>query len=252
VVPEKVVSWSDGGNGLAGNPVTNLGYDGPVSFVSKQAAANVHTIIAEIGGAPIDTIALLNSNATHDATVTVKAGSTAAAADYTAMTAVAFRASAALPGRPGYHALLRLPAPQKYRYWRIEITTPNFGRHFEIQHAVFGLNRSTKNHSVDLTETGVDLGTLDRTRGGNPVRTIGARLRRVDFDISVMTEAQFETAYRDLDWLVGQTDPVLVVPNSRANAFLHDRILYGALRGGRSANVASPRWTRTFTVESII
>ena len=251
VVPEAVLSWADVGNTLAGFPLENLGFDGPVAWQSKNAASDLHVFVAELGGAEIDTIALLGSNASINATVTVKGGSTVAGADFT-YGPVDFRASANLPGRPGYHALVRLPSVQKHRYWRVEIISDNFQDQFLLQHAVFGKNRVSKNHTLDKTESGIDLGTLDRTRGGNPVRTIGARMRRVDFDISVMSEAQFETNYADLDWRVGQTDPVLCVPNSKANAFLHDRILYGAIRGGKSVNVASPYYTRGFTIESII
>jgi len=251
VVPAPVLSWADNGNTLAGYPLENLGFDGPVAWTSKNAASDVHIFIAELGGAPIDTIALLASNAAADATVTVKAGSTVAGDDYTFGPAT-FRASANLPGRPGYHALLRLGAVLQHRYWRVEITSDNFSDQFHLEHAVFGQNRVTKNHSVDKTESGIDLGTLERTRGGNPVRTIGARLRRVDFDLSVLTEADYEVNYADLDWRVGATEPVLCVPNMKANAFLHDRILYGALRGGKTNNPASPRYSRGFTIESIV
>lgn len=249
VVPAPVLSWQDGGAGVAGYPVENLGHDGPTAWVSKGAAP--HTFIAELGATPVDTIALLMSNAAPDATVTIKAGATAAGAAYSSG-ALTFRASAALPQRPGFHALIRLPAPQTHRYWRVEISSANFADQFHLEHAVFGLNRVTKNHSVDKAETPIDLGGLNRTRAGNPVRTLGARMRRVDFDLSVMTEAQFETNYADLWHLVGSTEPVLCVPNTKANAFLHDRILYGPITGGKIVNVASPVYTRGFTIESIL
>lgn len=252
VVPTPVLSWTDiNASTVAGYPLQNLGFDGPVAWTSKNASSDVHVFAAELGPTPIDTIALLSSNANQNASVNIRAGSTTAGNDY-AYGPVTFHASPALPARPGYHALIRLPAPQTHRYWRVEITSANFERQFHLEHAVFGLNRSTKNHSVDKVEAGVDLGSLERDRAGNPIRLLGAKLRRVDFDISVMTEAQYEANYADLDWRVGQTQPVLCVPNSKSGAFLHDRILYGAIRGGRVVNPASPRYTRGFTIESII
>ena len=205
----------------------------------------------EIGGDPVDTIALLQTNAPEASTIAVDAGDTLDVNKYS-YGPIPFRASPALPGRPGYHSLMRLPAAQSYRYWHIRVTAPVFGGHFEAQQLVLGLNRATKNHSVDKAESVVDYGTLERTRAGNPVRTLGARHRRVDFDISMLTEAQFEANYADLDWRVGQTEPLLVVPNSKAGSFLHDRILYGPMRGGKIVNPASPRYTRGFTIESII
>ena len=249
VVPAAVLGWTANAT-VSGFPVENLGYDGPVGWASKPAG-DTHIFTAELGNAPVDTIALLASNAPPAATVTVKAGTTTAGLDFT-HGPVPFRASSALPGRPGYHALIRLPSVQSRRYWRVEITADVFSNHFHLEHAVFGQNRSTKNHSIDKSETLVDLGTFDRTRGGNPIRNLGARLRRVDFDISMLTEEQFELNYADLDWRVGSSEPVLCVPNSKDNAFLHDRILYGPIRGGKNVNPASPRYTRGFSIESVI
>jgi hypothetical protein len=251
VVPAPILNFQNVSTTVAGYPVENLAYDGPVAWVSKPAASDLHAFTVDLGGEDIDTIALLSSNAHPDATVTIKAGPTAAVAAYT-LGPVNFRASAELPGRPGYHALIRLPAVRSDRYWRVEVTSINFSRQFHLEHAVFGKNRVTKNHSVEKAEASADLGTLERTRAGNPIRTLGARMRRVDFDISMLTEAQFEQNYADLDWRVGQTEPVLCVPNSKDNAFLHDRILYGAIRGGRTVNPASPYYTRGFTIESLI
>ena len=75
-------------------------------------------------------------------------------------------------------------------------------------------------------------------------------MRRVEFDISMMTEAQYELAYGDLHRF--ENEAVLVVPNSKTGAFLHDRILFGDLRGSRTVNPFTPRYTRSFTIESLI
>lgn len=252
VVPAPVLSWQQiSGNFVEGYPVDNLGYDGPVAWVSKSSGIN-HIFAAEVGNEPVDTIALLASNAPTNATVTLNAGPDVTGAAFT-HGPVPFRASENLPGRPGYHALIRLPSVQQHRFWRVEITAADvYERQLQVEHAVFGQNRSTKNHSIDKSETLVDLGTFDRTRGGNPIRNLGARLRRVDFDISMLTEEQFELNYADIDWRVGSSEPVLCVPNSKDNAFLHDRILYGPIRGGKNVNPASPRYTRGFSIESVI
>src|SRR3546814_14079108 len=99
--------------------------------------------------------------------------------------------------------------------------------------------------AADKNEVGVDLGSLERLRSGNPNRIRGYRMRRVDFDLAALTEAQYETQYGDLHWRVGGTDPVLIVPNSKSGAFLQDRILYGAITAGRPVNSYSPYSTPT-------
>ena len=140
----------------------------------------------------------------------------------------------------------------KQPYWRIEITANSlFGRILHIEHAVFGWNRATKNHSVDKSETPYDNGTLQRLRSGVPDRTRGLRGRRADFDISMISEQQDQLIYQDLAYEVGTTDPVLVIPNSKAGAFLHDRILFGTINM-KIANPVSPRYTRSFSIESIL
>lgn len=247
VVPSPVLLWASSTERV-GFPALNLGYDGPVGWSSQSGGG--HVVIAEIAPEPIDTIAILNTNAAHDATVTVEGGSSAVSFTYSHT--APFRASPALPGRPGYHALIRLPSPQGFPFWRVTINSANTSNVFYAEHMIFGLNRSTKNYTKDKVETLQDLGSLDRSRNGNPHRVSGKRMRRVDFDISALSEAQYETQYGDLWQRVGATDPVLVVPNSKQGAFLHDRILYGAITGGRVVNTFSPRYTRSFTIDSVI
>lgn len=250
VIPEPVLSLS-AGNEIAGFPVDNLIYDGPVAWRS-QSVSGIHSFTAETGATPIDTIALLSSNASPAAQVTINAGDTLAA-DAVTYGPFDFRASPNLPGRPGYHGLFQLPAAQTYRYWEILIDDASLLNDvFHLEHAVLGKRRVTKNHAVGKTETGWDLGTFERSRDGNPIRTLGARGRTVDFDLSVLSEAQYEVEYGDLNQRVGSTEPVLVLPNSKQNAFLHDRILYGPIRGGSIVNPASPYYTRSFTIDSVI
>src|SRR3546814_17730774 len=93
---------------------------------------------------PIDTIALLQSNIPGDATVLIRVGTTSATADAN-YGPYPFRASANVPGRPGYHGLFRLPAAVSKEYWRVDITATLPGNLLQLEHAVFGKNRVTKN-----------------------------------------------------------------------------------------------------------
>lgn len=254
VVPEQVLEWNSATT-VAGFPTDNLGYDAPVAWRSQNPAA--HAFTARMAAAPVDTIALLMSNAPESATVTVSAGATEANASGGAPTfsygPVPFRASPNLDGRPGFHALLELPAAQAFAWWQVEIAAAVPGGIFHLEHAVFGRNRKTKNHSVEKTETPTDLGSLARSRSGIPQRALGWRMRRVEFDISAMDEGQYEASYADLGWRVGNIEPVLVVPNSKAGSYLHDRILYGALSSSsRISNIRGPLFTRSFSIDSLI
>lgn len=252
VVPAPILEWT-GDNDVAGYPCLNLGFDAPVPWRSSSSLTNtVASFLARMAPQPVNTIALLMSNAPESATVQIKAGNSTATTDYTSST-VSFRASANLAGCPGYHALVQLPAAQSYPYWRVNIAfAAGLTGPFHLEHAVLGFNRSSKNHSVDKVEQPMDLGSYERSPLGIPKRMAGLRGKKVDFDISMMNQLQFETLYGDLPRLVGNTQPVLVVPNTKAGSFLHDRILYGVLTGGKAVNNASPVFTRSFTVDSIL
>lgn len=252
VVPEKVLEWQPHAE-LAGFPATNLGRDAPVGWKAIDGGQGA-VIRATLSGAPIDTIAALNSNMPETGTVTILAASTATGINtgvgrVTVANEIAFRASSNLPGRPGYHGLFRFD-PVSLPYWYIQFEGAKTNATFWLEHLIFGLNRSTKNHSVDKAESPIPKSTIDRSRSGNPDRPDGIPMRRVEFDISMMTEAQYEQAYGDLYRF--ENEAVLVVPNSRTGAFLHDRILFGDLKGSRTVNPFSPRFTRSFTIESLI
>lgn len=255
IPPEPVLEWA-ADNEDAGYPARALGRDDPNSSwwadISGTAAFE-----ARMSGAPIDTIAILETCASEAAQVKVKAGFNTAdirsGSPSYSTGFLPFRASANLPGRKGYHCLVRLPSPQMFPYWRVEISGAMPGSLFVATYAVFGLARSTKNFAVDSkSETLLDMGSVERDRSGNVARTSGYRGRAVDFEIVNMTEAQYEAAFEQVRWLVGTTEPALVIPNSKPGPFLHDRILYGQLSAGRATNTVSPRFSSQFSVQSLI
>jgi hypothetical protein len=250
VLPEPIITFTPG-NEQAGFPAKNVARDAPVAWRSIMAGG-AHTLLLELSGAPWDTIGILNTNMPEATTITVRGAATAAAAPGAAaiVNAAAFRASVDVPGRDGYHGLVRLAAPVAHKFVHVTITGTTPQNMLHAEHLVIGLNRKSKNHALDKTETPVHLGSLERTRSGNPDRQEGYKMRRVDFELAMLTEAQYETIYGDL---IRKLDsPVFVAPNSKPGPFLHDRLLYGDLRGGRVVQPASPRHTRSFTVESLI
>lgn len=252
VIPARVINWF-ADNEVSGFPVANLGFDAPVAW---RSVGTPHGFTIEIAPEEIDTIALLMSNASEAMQVTISAGATKANAEGGSPSyshgPVDFRASQNIAGRKGYNALIRLPAAQEYAFWHISIAGTLPGELFHMEHAVFGLNRATKKHAIDKTEAPLDLGTVSRGRSGVPLRALGYRMRKVDFEIAAMSEQQFETLYSRIADLVGLTEPVLVVPNPKATAFLHDRILYGTLVSSQATNIRGPLFSRKFSIESIV
>ncbi len=154
--------------------------------------------------------------------------------------------------------MIRLAAPRSEQFWRIFFYDNDTGYGFPpggvftIQYGVVGLARTAKNIAADKVEQAIDYGSLERGRDGTPDRRYGLRARKVEFEIALMTEAQWETQFSDLRQLIGLTDPALVVPNTRASAFLHDRILYGPLASSRASHPYASRFSHQFSIDSLI
>lgn len=245
--PEPIVSWAPGSE-VAGFPARNVSRDSPVGWKS----GNSPSITLGHGGAPIDTIAILNTNIPEASTVTVRGGASAAGASSGTIlaNAVPFRASANVPGRPGHHGLVRLAAPVSHPFIYIAIGASAPGGTSFIEHIAIGLNRKSHNHTLEKNESPVHLGSKERTRTGVADLTPGMKMRRVEFDLAWLREANSETLYHDvMTWM---DDTVFVVPNSKAGAFLHDRMLYGDLKGSRVTQTSSLHYSRTFIIESLI
>jgi hypothetical protein len=259
VVPEPV-TWgfaSTPGGIISGYPIDNLASDSP----AEQTWFTPGMIYFDTAGQPIDTIALLGTNI--PAGVLWRAEGYPSAADRTAGTNIVttsgdlqFQCSANLPGRAFYHGLIRLAAPSTATSWRLTFAaaTGSFPPASVIaaMFGVVGLARTARNISADKVESPLEYGALDRTRDGIPDRRYGWRGRRVEFEIALMTEAQWETQFSDLSRKIGLIDPVLVLPNTRAGTYLHDRILYGPLTQQRGTLPYSPRFTQGFTIDSLI
>lgn len=259
VLPEPIMAVAPNIDEVPGFPSSNLLRDSPVACRLKVDPAQPAAWFIHTSGAPIDTLALLQTNMPADAIFRVYA--LADYADYQTnglnnrqVYEGPARISPGLPGRPGYHMLARLPAPiAGKKLWLIlfiagvkDVT----GGILEATYLVVGRNRASKNHSVEKTETPTPLTSSERKRSGMVDRTKGLPMRKVDFELQLLSEMQYETIYGDL-WR-HEGEPVLVIPNTKAGAFLHDRILFGELSGGRIVNPTSPRYNRSFTINSVI
>lgn len=255
VEPEPVVAIF-ASNEIDGCPARSLNRDDPNSIWMAKKANGVVTLDIQLSGAPIDCIGLLETTLAEACTVTIKAGPTRASLTDNPVVntgALPFRASANLPGRRAYHSFTRLAAAVQAPWWRIELAGPMPGDVLAATYLVLGLAKVTHNFAVDTkSELLTDAGSVERDRSGNPSRMSGYRGRTVDFEIAMLTEQQYELSYQQLRWRVGATGPVLVVPNSKAGAFLHDRILYGQMQQQAVTNSSALRMTQPFRIQSLI
>lgn len=258
VSPEPILEYNTSGT-VSGYPIDNLTRPSPVAFRRMEHGSNGSFYISvRIGTAPIDTIALLNTNLRESTLVAIYGDTTLSAVNGAspAFSQVfpSFRASPNLPGRPGYHGLFKLSSKQTYPWWRLQIEPgavgSTTGGMLHAEHLVIGLNRGTKAMAVEKKESTVDLGTLERSRSGLMDRQAGFKLRRAEFDIAMLDENAFEQNYGDL-WR-DINEPMLVVPNGKAGPYLHDRILYGDFVGGGVTQNTSTRFSRSFIIESLI
>jgi hypothetical protein len=252
-LPEKLVSWETAPTATAGYPPSNLAVDAPVAL-QMPGSGGLYAIYFQSAGSPVDTLAILNTNVPEAAVITIYACPTRAGLDsgtgrITLASAVAFRASANVPGRLGYHGLFQFTSTS-LPWFAVVISGTLPVATLYVEHLILGRNRVVKNMSVDKSETPLPKTTIDRTRGGISDRVDGIAMRKVQFDITNMTEAMYETQLGDL--IYHENEPVFILPNSKSGAFLHDRMLYGDLVASTVSNPYSPRFTRTIGVNSLI
>lgn len=233
-----------------GSPALNLLGDDPAAALRSQNA-NV-TIYAHTAGRLSDGVSLLGTMLGEAATWRIRAADTmaaTAAAPVLDSGVVPFRASPNLGRRPSYHSFFRAGAPVAASWWRIDIVNP--GPTFIARNLVIGLVRSSVNYSRGAGTAPWDMGSVNRTLYGTPDRVHGWRGRAVDFQLSWLNEADYQAKWADLDRLVGTTDPVWILPNSKASPFRHDRIGFGTIEQMRGENVRSSKFLQTIEVRSI-
>lgn len=249
VVPEKLNQISCA-TASAGAPVSNLLRDDPMS-VMRIDAAGTHTIIFETSWRPVDTIALLGTLAGREAQWQIRAAASQAGLSAPTFTTgfVPFHASPNLGERKLYHGLSLLPSLRTEPWWAIDIqhTAPGF----IARDLVVGQARRSVNASRGSSQSIYDQGSMNRTTFGTPQRVVGWRGRSLDFELSWLSEAEYQAKWSDLEMMLGLTTPVMVIPNSKQNQYLHDRIGFGAIRSTRSEVMRGDKHLRQITVDSL-
>lgn len=234
----------------AGSLPSNLTNDDPLSVLRATGAAiaiEFHT-----PGTFVDTFALLGTLANDDATWRIRGANTQAALTAAPLTdtgVVAFNTVAGLNGRRHYHAFRRLSTTFNYFWWRIDIA--QVAPTFFARQLVFGKARQSVNYSRGHGVQPYDLGQFQRSQYGAPARVEGWRGREVDFQLNWLSEAEYQAKWSDLDAMVGNTCPVLALPNPKANLYLNDRIAYGIVSQQRGENIRDAKWSKELQIQSL-
>lgn len=249
VVPEPIVDLV-GTNVAAGSDVNNLNNDDPMNVFKVAGASSAITF--RTTGRAIDTFALLGSLANESVTWRLRGAATATnvtAAPTTDTGVVSFRVSNGLGRRRHYHAFRRLAAPVTSEYWRIDLA--GITANFIARHLVVGFARSSVNVSRGAGHEANDMGSFGRTMFGSPDRVRGWRGRKVEFPLSWVSEAEYEAKWRDLQTLVGSTEPVLALQNPKSSIYLNERIAYGTIQSDRGEMMRGEKYAKTLDINSL-
>lgn len=249
VVPEPVTDLA-ATNVAAGSDVNNLLNDDPMSVFKINGLGSAITF--RTTGRGIDTIAMLGSLANEDVTWRIRTAATfngVTNAPLMDTGNVDFRISPGIGRRKHYHAFRRLTNSYGTEYWRIDIG--GLSQNFIARNLIVGKARESVNISRGQGEEAIDYGSINRTQFGQPDRVRGWRGRKVEFPLSWIRETEYEAKWRDLDLLVGNTDPVLAIPNPKKSIYLNDRIAYGEIASMRGEVMRGDKYARTLEIRSL-
>lgn len=243
------------GNGIAANPVTNLGIFDLVNATWKSAGNSNLWVRVDFGSPQtFDFVGLLATNAQSGTTMRVRVGDSQAevdgTADYDSGTAQLW-ASSGLGTKEFYHGYRDFTALTK-QWLRIDIA--GHTGDFEAGLLVVGKKVQPSRYYETAYERAVnDLGSVDFAANGTPYKVEGKILRTIGFQFNWITEAEMEAAFRPLDEATGATKEVLWVFDPDAGPYRHDRIYYGYQRdGGAIRKRAYNLFQKEFSVLSLI
>jgi hypothetical protein len=249
IVPEDIVGLDASTPSIAGYPFANLLDEGPATTARTDAQS--FSLNFTTAGVAVDTFALLGTLFNDEATWSIQAYSDPARTTGQILIQTGdmpFRCSKTIGRRPYYHGMYRFASPMPYRFWRIDIV--HTGKQAIMRNLVAGLSRRSVNPSRGWGQATNDQGTSSRTRFGDLDTVTGWRGRTVDFEMSWLSEAEYQTKWSDLPVRVGKTKSVLAFPNSKRNVHLNDRLAWGPITEWRGENVQSSRFTQSVAIDS--
>lgn len=256
VVPEDILEIYASSEQSGHPPRLLLRPSNPAQWWTPATAGTTHRITVRLKpGRAIDCLSLMLTNAGSAATIRVFGAATRATAEaggtFNTVAAPFWASTAPQSGARGTHSLVRLAAPQTYEWWTIQITgAPAV---FSASHLVVGkMRQSARNYNAGAAEEPDDFSDVSYTPDGAMAERPGFIMRRADFEMVWISETEYETKFRSLWWEVGNSKPVLVLPNSAPSPYLHDRMLYGRITRSRGIHETSKYFGRSFEIASLI
>lgn len=238
------------GNEVAGHPAIHLGRHEAMGLTWKTSNASNVWVRGDFGvNRPVSFVSIISANAIAATDIRLRLGASQSAVDGTAVYdsgAVDF-ISPSIQREDGlYHSFLRLSVPVWQRWWRIDIT--NHTGAFEAAALVIGDVIETPCFYNQDWEFGIeDLRQVEINRWGVFDRQDGIVLRRLDFTLSWVSEAVFESTFRPMHEKLGQTGMVYICFDPEPTTYRQARAYFGLFRQPTFAKAT--RKARTFSHE---
>lgn len=228
------------GNEASGFPVTHLNRPRDVGLVWKTSGATNVWARGNLGSTQtIDFCGLLQTNAVAGTSLRLRLGTSQAEVDGTAPY------DSGVVALPGYedvtltslstllstikHGHLELDTPVNASWWRIDIS----GHTGDFQAATLVLGEKIEPayfYDTDFEFGLQPLGSLDFTRLGVADIEPGVNFRTVNFTLSWMTEAEYETTFRPLIEGLGNTGVVYCCFGPAGNVYRQGRTYLGVMK----------------------
>lgn len=238
------------GNEVAGHPAIHLGRHEAMGLTWKTSNASNVWVRGDFGvNRPVSFVSIISANAIAATDIRLRLGASQSAVDGTAVYdsgAVDF-ISPSIQREDGlYHSFLRLSVSVWQRWWRIDIT--NHTGAFEAAALVIGDVIETPCFYNQDWEFGIeDLRQVEINRWGVFDRQDGIVLRRLDFTLSWVSEAVFESTFRPMHEKLGQTGMVYICFDPEPTTYRQARTYFGLFRQPTFAKAT--RKARTFSHE---
>lgn len=252
VIPEytKIQSFNQSAI-VAGSDPSALLMTDPNSVLAIRGDVDP-AIIIETSGQPYDCVALLGCFCGPQFRVRYSFSNNIAGLNNASLQfETELHPSSSLGRKRSYHGVYFLNTPVNFQYIRINIISGTAPPQALMRNFIIGLQKKTQNYVRGSSEDGTDLGSIDRNILGSEFTVSGWRGRQASFGLEWLDETEYYSKWNDLDQRVGQTKPILAIPNSAPNQYIHDRILFGELTASTGEHTRARKYARNFEINSI-
>lgn len=244
------------GNEVAGFAASNLGRHKALGLTWKSSGNTNLWVRGQFAASrAIDFMSLISANALPGTLIRLRLGTSQAEVDGGSApydsTALAFISPAITRDDGLYHSHLEIGSVQNATWWRIDIT--GHTGDFQAAHLVLGNSiEPSRFYNLDFQYGARDLGGLDFSRWGVFDESPGAVLRRLEFTLAWVSEAEFEASFRAMMETPRQI--VYLCFDPEANTYRQARTYMGALEKPPFArgNKKPLTFTQDFVLNSMI